>query len=148
MARQYSTGSAKKVARAMRERKAGTLKIGKSSKKVKSRKQAIAIGLSEARKEGLKVPKKAAASSRTPVKKAATKTGSKVAAAKKKTAAKTTKRAPKKAAKKTAASRSRAAHVKTSPAKTSRAGASKARTSKSRISKAKTRTRTSAKSPG
>ena len=46
------------VARVMRERKHGTLKSGRSGKKVKSRKQAIAIGLSEARKEGKKVPKK------------------------------------------------------------------------------------------
>jgi len=43
----------------MRERKAGTLKSGRSGRKVKSRKQAIAIGLSEARAEGRKVPKKA-----------------------------------------------------------------------------------------
>ena len=43
----------------MREKKAGTLKSGRSGKKVTSRKQAIAIGLSEARKAGAKVPKKA-----------------------------------------------------------------------------------------
>jgi hypothetical protein len=43
----------------MKKRKAGTLKSGRSGKKVKSRKQAIAIGLSEARAEGAKVPKKA-----------------------------------------------------------------------------------------
>jgi hypothetical protein len=42
----------------MKKRKAGTLKSGRSGRKVKSRKQAIAIGLSEARKEGKKVPKK------------------------------------------------------------------------------------------
>lgn len=58
MARKYSKGAAKKVARAMKKRKKGTLKSGRSGKKVKSRKQAIAIGLSEARKEGKKVPKK------------------------------------------------------------------------------------------
>lgn len=58
MARKYSKGAAKKVARAMRKRKKGTLKSGRSGKKVKSRKQAIAIGLSEARKAGKKVPKK------------------------------------------------------------------------------------------
>jgi hypothetical protein len=46
------------VARVMRERKRGTLKSGRSGKKVKSRKQAIAIGLSEARKSGAKVPRK------------------------------------------------------------------------------------------
>ena len=54
----YSKAAAKKVSRAMKKRKAGTLKSGRSGKKVKSRKQAIAIGLSEARKEGAKVPKK------------------------------------------------------------------------------------------
>jgi hypothetical protein len=56
--RKYSKGAAKKVGRAMKKRKAGTLKSGRSGKKVKSRKQAIAIGLSEARKKGAKVPKK------------------------------------------------------------------------------------------
>ena len=59
MARKYSKKASAKVARAMRKRKAGTLKSGRSGKKVKSRKQAIAIGLSEARAEGKKVPKKA-----------------------------------------------------------------------------------------
>lgn len=58
MARKYSKGAAKKVKRAMHKRKKGTLKSGRSGKTVKSRKQAIAIGLSEARKEGKKVPKK------------------------------------------------------------------------------------------
>ena len=48
----------KKVKKVMQERKAGTLRSGKSGKKVTSRKQAIAIGLSEARKAGAKVPKK------------------------------------------------------------------------------------------
>jgi len=59
MARKYSRGAAKKVKRAMHERKRGTLRSGRSGKKVKSRKQAIAIGLSEARAAGRKVPKKA-----------------------------------------------------------------------------------------
>ena len=58
MARRYSKGASKKVEGAMRKRKRGTLKSGGSGKKVKSRKQAIAIGLSEARREGKKVPKK------------------------------------------------------------------------------------------
>jgi hypothetical protein len=58
MARKYSKGAAAKVKRAMKKRKAGTLKSGRSGRKVKSRKQAIAIGLSEARAEGKKVPKK------------------------------------------------------------------------------------------
>jgi hypothetical protein len=60
MARKYSKAASKKVKKAMHERKKGTLKSGKGGKggKVKSRKQAIAIGLSEARAEGKKVPKK------------------------------------------------------------------------------------------
>jgi hypothetical protein len=55
----YSKETGNKVEKAMHEEKQGTLKSG-SGKKVTSRKQAIAIGLSEARKEGAKVPKKAA----------------------------------------------------------------------------------------
>ncbi|HSZ08289.1 MAG TPA: DUF6496 domain-containing protein [Steroidobacteraceae bacterium] len=60
MARKYSKASQKKVEKVMRERNAGTLRSGRSGKKVTSRKQAIAIGLSEARREGKKVPKKKA----------------------------------------------------------------------------------------
>ena len=58
MARKYSKKASKKVEKVMRERKRGTLRSGRSGKKVKSRKQAIAIGLSEARRSGAKVPKK------------------------------------------------------------------------------------------
>jgi hypothetical protein len=54
----YGKKASKKVERAMHERKRGKLKSGRSGKKVTSKKQAIAIGLSEARKEGAKVPKK------------------------------------------------------------------------------------------
>jgi len=54
----YGKKAQKSVERAMHKKKAGTLKSGKSKKKVKSRKQAIAIGLSEARKKGAKVPPK------------------------------------------------------------------------------------------
>jgi hypothetical protein len=54
----YGKKAQSKVKRAMHERKRGTLKSGRSGKKVKSRKQAIAIGLSEARKAGGKVPRK------------------------------------------------------------------------------------------
>jgi Family of unknown function (DUF6496) len=57
-ARKYSKAASKKVAKTMQERKRGTLKSGRSGKTVKSRKQAIAIGLSKARKAGKKVPKK------------------------------------------------------------------------------------------
>ena len=56
----YSKKASADVERAMKKRKAGTLKSGRSGRKVTSRKQAIAIGLSEARAEGAKVPKKAA----------------------------------------------------------------------------------------
>ena len=61
MARKYSRKASKKVAKALHEEKRGKLKSGKGGKggTVKSRKQAIAIGLSEARKEGARVPKKA-----------------------------------------------------------------------------------------
>jgi hypothetical protein len=59
MARKYSKKASADVERVMKKRKAGTLKSGRSGKKVTSRKQAIAIGLSEARAEGAKVPKKA-----------------------------------------------------------------------------------------
>jgi hypothetical protein len=73
----YSKKAGEKVEKAMHEKKEGTLKSGKSGKKVKSRKQAIAIGLSEARKKGAKVPKKSSA------KKSAKKSSSKKASSKK-----------------------------------------------------------------
>lgn len=56
MARKYSKKSQQKVEKTMREFKRGTLKSGRSGKTVRSRKQAIAIGLSKARKAGAKVP--------------------------------------------------------------------------------------------
>jgi hypothetical protein len=59
MASRYGKKAGEKVKKAMHERKRGTLKSGRSGKTVKSRKQAIAIGLSEARAAGAKVPKKA-----------------------------------------------------------------------------------------
>lgn len=89
MARKYSKGAAKKVERAMKERHEGKLKSGRSGKKVPSRKQALAIGLSEARAEGKKVPKKTA-------KKAA-----------KKSVKKTVKKPAKKTAKKKSAKKSK-----------------------------------------
>jgi hypothetical protein len=54
----YGKKASQKVEKAMRERKRGTLKSGRSGKKVKSKKQAIAIGLAQARREGGKVPRK------------------------------------------------------------------------------------------
>lgn len=59
MARKYSKGSQKEVEKEMRRYKKGTAHSGKAHKKVKSKEQAIAIGLSKARKKGEKVPKKA-----------------------------------------------------------------------------------------
>ena len=56
--RKYGEAASKRVESAMRRRKKGTLKSGRSGRTVKSRKQAIAIGLSEARKKGAKVPPK------------------------------------------------------------------------------------------
>jgi hypothetical protein len=58
MARKYSKAGSEKVAQVMHEQKQGTLRSGGSGKRVTSRKQAIAIGLSEARREGKKVPKR------------------------------------------------------------------------------------------
>jgi hypothetical protein len=56
--RKYGKAAGKSVKRAMKKRKSGTLKSGRSGRKVTSRKQAIAIGLSEAREKGAKVPRK------------------------------------------------------------------------------------------
>jgi len=62
MARKYGKKASEKVEKTMRERKQGTLKSGSTGKKVTSRKQAIAIGLSEARREGDKVPSRKSSS--------------------------------------------------------------------------------------
>jgi hypothetical protein len=70
--RKYSKGAQSKVKKVMHERKHGTLRSGSSGKKVKSRKQAIAIGLSEARRAGKQVPSKKGASSRSSGRKRAT----------------------------------------------------------------------------
>ncbi len=60
----YGKTAKKKVAKAMRERKKGTLRSGRSGKKVTNPKQAIAIGLSEARRAGGKVPRKKSSAKR------------------------------------------------------------------------------------
>jgi hypothetical protein len=60
----YGKKASQKVEKAMHERKKGTLKSGRSGKKVKSRKQAIAIGLAQARREGGKVPRKKSSSTK------------------------------------------------------------------------------------
>ena len=63
--RKYGKKAGEKVERAMHEKKKGTLRSGRSGKKVTSRKQAIAIGLSEARRSGAKVPKKKGSSKKS-----------------------------------------------------------------------------------
>lgn len=79
MAKKYSTGAQDKIEKVMHEFKKGKLKSGGSGKKVTSRKQAIAIGISEAKQEGEKVPAKKS------TKKTAARKGTKKAAAKKST---------------------------------------------------------------
>jgi topoisomerase IA-like protein len=83
----YGKKASDKVEKAMHEKKRGTLKSGGSGKKVTSRKQAIAIGLSEARKEGAKVPAKKSAAKKSTARKS---TGAKKSTAKKSTAKKRT----------------------------------------------------------
>jgi len=95
MARKYSRGASKSVKKAMRKRKSGTLKSGRSGKKVTSRKQAIAIGLSEARRAGKKVPRKSAKKSsakKSGTKKSSGKTGRKTSSHKKTSARKTSRK--------------------------------------------------------
>jgi len=69
MASRYGKKASSKVEKVMHERKAGTLRSGRSGKKVTSRKQAIAIGLSEARRAGAKVPARSSSRRRTRAKK-------------------------------------------------------------------------------
>ena len=88
--RRYGKSASKRVASAMRRRKKGTLKSGRSGRTVKSREQAIAIGLSEAREKGAKVPRKRTAKKST--RKAAAKKGGRKTAAKKRGGRKTTAR--------------------------------------------------------
>jgi len=91
----FGKKASEKVEKTMHERKQGTLKSGGSGKKVTSKKQAIAIGLSEARKEGGKVPAKKSSAKKSSAKKTAAKKSAKKPAAKKssrKTAAKKTAR--------------------------------------------------------
>ena len=106
MATKYGKKASDKVEKAMHERKKGTLKSGSSGKKVTSKKQAIAIGLSEARRAGGKVPaKKSPASSKkssaSSKKSSAKKTSSKKTASNKSTAKKSsTKKSTAKSSKK------------------------------------------------
>jgi hypothetical protein len=96
----YGKKAQSKVKRAMHERKHGELKSGRSGRKVTSRKQAIAIGLSEAREEGAKVPPKRGGKKRATKKTAGRKKGA------------TKKRASKKGASKKGASKKRASRKK------------------------------------
>jgi hypothetical protein len=101
----YGKKASEKVEKAMHEKKRGTLKSGGSGKKVTSRKQAIAIGLSEAREAGAKVPAKKSAAKKSSAKKAtAKKSTAKKSTARKSTAKKATARKST-GAKKTAAKR-------------------------------------------
>ncbi len=84
----YSKKAGEKVEKAMHEKKRGSLRSGGSGKKVKSRKQAIAIGLSEARKAGAKVPKKKSVAKKTAKKKSPGRKPATKRTAKKKTATK------------------------------------------------------------
>jgi hypothetical protein len=95
MAAKYGKKAQDKVEKAMHERKRGTLKSGSSGKKVKSRKQAIAIGLSEARREGGKVPSK-----KSSKKSSSKKSSSKKSSSKKSSSKKSTKKSSKKSSKK------------------------------------------------
>jgi hypothetical protein len=79
----YGKKAGQKVKKAMHERKRGKLKSGRSGKTVKSRKQAIAIGLSEARKEGGKVPAKKSSKKKSGRKSSSRKTSARKSARKK-----------------------------------------------------------------
>ncbi len=100
----YGKKSQQKVKKSMDEMKEGKLKSGRSGKKVTNRKQAIAIGLSEARKAGGKVPKKSA--SKKSAKKSSTKKSAKKSASKKSAKKSSTKKSAKKSATKKSAKKS------------------------------------------
>ena len=92
MAAKYGKKAQDKVEKAMHERKRGTLKSGSSGKKVKSRKQAIAIGLSEARREGGKVPSKKSSKKKSSKKSSKKKSSSKKSSSKKSSSKKSSKK--------------------------------------------------------
>jgi len=117
----YGKKAQAKVAKVMREKTAGTLRSGGSGRKVTSRKQAIAIGLSEARREGDKVPSRKSAKKST--KKSTARKSARKSAAKKsgsKSAKRPAKKSARKSTKKTAKKSAKTATRKT--AKTRRAG--------------------------
>ena len=84
----YGKKASDKVEKAMHERKRGTLKSGSSGRKVTSKKQAIAIGLSEARREGGKVPSKKSSSKKSSSKKSSSKKSSSKKSSSKKSSSK------------------------------------------------------------
>jgi hypothetical protein len=88
MATKYGKKASDKVEKAMHERKTGTLKSGSSGKKVTSKKQAIAIGLSEARRAGGKVPSKKSSSKKSSSKKSSSKKSSSKKSSSKKSSSK------------------------------------------------------------
>ena len=88
MATKYGKKASDKVEKAMHERKKGTLKSGSSGKKVTSKKQAIAIGLSEARRAGGKVPSKKSSSKKSSSKKSSSKKSSSKKSSSKKSSSK------------------------------------------------------------
>jgi hypothetical protein len=90
--RKYGKAAGKSVKRAMHKRKKGTLKSGGSGRTVKSRKQAIAIGLSEAREAGAKVPRKRTAKKSTRKRSTARKSGGRKSASKRSSAKKSTRK--------------------------------------------------------
>jgi hypothetical protein len=135
----YSKGASKKVEKVMHEMKKGKLKSGGSGKKVTSRKQAIAIGLSEARKAGAKVPSKKTAAKKTTAKKAVSKKTTARKSTAKKSALKKT--APKKsAAKKTMVKKAakKSAPKKTASKKTSAKKATAKKTASKKTASKKT----------
>jgi len=105
MAAKYGKKAQDKVEKAMHERKHGTLKSGSSGKKVKSRKQAIAIGLSEARREGGKVPSKKSSKKSSSKKSSSKKSSSKKSSSKKSTSKKSSKKSTKKSSSKKSSSK-------------------------------------------
>jgi hypothetical protein len=122
----YGKKAQSKVEKTMHERKAGTLRSGKSGKKVKSRKQAIAIGLSEARRAGGKVPAKKSS------KRGAKKSSSKRSSAKKSSSKRSS---AKKSSSKRSSAKKKRKTTRKSPSRKSSAKKSRTRKSTARKSK-------------
>ena len=131
----YSKGAGKKVKAAMHERKEGTLKSGRSGKKVTSRKQAIAIGLSEARERGEKVPKKSGTKSTSKGRGSTKKSSSKKSSSKSTSKKSSTKKAASKSTTKKSATKKTASKKGASKTSASKKGTSKRSASKKSSSK-------------